>query len=138
MRVNDRGTNGEERAGIQTADAKFGSLKLVSAPEIEAGELACVTLRYVAGDAGLTPCGTLTIYTDSDSDWAPPQLGDSCADLVMPSLLTDCHHRQACQLSDAAYDRRVVSVTAVSVQFDEVGEHHFHEVSRGRAGVIPG
>ena len=59
---------------------KWGSLELVSAPQIEAGELASIHPRYIAGSAGLTPGGTISINTNSDSDWAPPQLGDPSAD----------------------------------------------------------
>ncbi len=59
---------------------KWGSLELVSAPHVEAGELASVELRYVAGSAGLAAGGTVTINTSSDSDWAPPQLADASAD----------------------------------------------------------
>ena len=59
---------------------KYGVLELVSPEEIEAGELASVALRYVAGSAGLTAGGTFSIYTDSDSDWAPPQIDDPSAD----------------------------------------------------------
>ncbi|MCI0834313.1 MAG: DUF3604 domain-containing protein [Chloroflexi bacterium] len=59
---------------------KWGSLELVSAPQVEAGELASIHLRFVAGGAGLFPGGTVSIDTNSDSDWAPPQLGDASAD----------------------------------------------------------
>ena len=48
---------------------KWGSLELVSAPQIEAGELASIHPRYIAGSAGLTPGGTVSITTNSDSDW---------------------------------------------------------------------
>ena len=64
----------EQQAG------KWGTLELVSAPQIEAGEMTGVHLRYVAGSAGLKPGGTVTINTNSDSDWAPPQLADASAD----------------------------------------------------------
>ena len=66
--------------GEQTAGANFGSLELVSPEEIEAGELACIKLRFVAGSVGLGRGGTLTIWTDSDSDWAKPQVEDPTAD----------------------------------------------------------
>ncbi len=59
---------------------EWGSLELVSAPLIEAGELVTVHLRYIAGTAGLAPGGTVSITTTSDSDWAPPQLADPAAD----------------------------------------------------------
>ena len=78
MRVNDRGTNGEERADIQTADAKFGSLKLVSAPEIEAGELAVYNFIWDNSMAsslyihdGLWPSGKRV-----DPDWRPTDFSD--------------------------------------------------------------
>ncbi len=61
-------------------NSKWGSLELVSAPTIVAGELASIELRYVCGSAGLFPGGTIKIDTDSDSDWAPPQLEDPSAD----------------------------------------------------------
>ena len=59
MEVSDEG---------QITGAEFGSLELVSPEQIEAGELACINLRYIAGSAGLARGGTLTIWTDSDSD----------------------------------------------------------------------
>jgi hypothetical protein len=61
-------------------DGKWGSLELVSAPQIEAGEMASIHLRFVSGSVGLFPGGTVSINTNSDSDWAPPQLGDASAD----------------------------------------------------------
>jgi hypothetical protein len=64
----------------QITDAEFGVLELVSPEQIEAGEFACITLRYIAGAAGLQQGATLTIWTDSDSDWAKPQVGDPSAD----------------------------------------------------------
>ena len=71
MEVSDEG---------QITGAEFGSLELVSPEQIEAGELACINLRYIAGSAGLARGGTLTIWTDSDSDWAKPQVEDPTAD----------------------------------------------------------
>ena len=59
---------------------KWGKLELVSPQQIEAGELACITLRYIAGTIGVARGGTLTIWTDSDSDWAKPQVEDPAAD----------------------------------------------------------
>ena len=66
--------------GEQMAGADFGSLELVSPEEIEAGELACIKMLFVGGSVGLQQGGTLTIWTDSDSDWAKPQVGDPSAD----------------------------------------------------------
>jgi hypothetical protein len=59
---------------------KWGSLELISAPVIEAGELATISLRYVSGSACLKPGGYIEIDTDSDSDWAWPQTQDASAD----------------------------------------------------------
>ena len=65
--------------GVQDSN-KWGSLDLISAPVIEAGELATISLRYVSGSAGLAPGGYIEIDTDSDSDWAWPQTQDTSAD----------------------------------------------------------
>jgi len=59
---------------------KWGKLELISPQEVEAGELASITLRFITGRIGLDQGATLTIWTDSDSDWAKPQLEDSSAD----------------------------------------------------------
>jgi len=59
---------------------EFGSIELVSAVQVEAGEPAVVEMRYTAGSAGLEAGGTITIDTESDSDWGRPQLSDSRAD----------------------------------------------------------
>jgi hypothetical protein len=65
--------------GVQDSN-KWGALKLVSVPVIEAGELASISLRYVSGSAGLAPGGYIEIDTDSDSDWAWPQTQNPSAD----------------------------------------------------------
>ena len=59
---------------------KWGKLELISPQEIEAGELASITLQFIVGSIGLDQGATLTIWTDSDSDWAKPQVEDSSAD----------------------------------------------------------
>ena len=59
---------------------KWGKLELISSQEIEAGELATIKLQFIVGNIGLDQGATLTIWTDSDSDWAKPQVEDSSAD----------------------------------------------------------
>ena len=58
---------------------KWGKLELISSQEIEAGELATIKLQFIVGNIGLDQGATLTIWTDSDSDWAKPQVEDSSA-----------------------------------------------------------
>ena len=48
---------------------KWGKLELISHHEIEAGELASIKLQFIVGSIGLDQGATLTIWTDSDSDW---------------------------------------------------------------------
>jgi hypothetical protein len=60
--------------------SEFGLIELVSGGRVEAGELAVVVLRYVAGSAGLAAGGSILIDTESDSDWGRPQVVDSGAD----------------------------------------------------------
>jgi len=55
---------------------EFGVLELVSASQVEAGELAVIELRYVAGSVGLEPGGSITVDTESDSDWGQLQVSD--------------------------------------------------------------
>ena len=59
--------------------SEFGKLELASSVSVEAGELAVVKLRYIVGDAGLVPGGSITIDTESDSDWGQLQISDSIA-----------------------------------------------------------
>ena len=58
---------------------KWGKLELISSQEIEAGELATIKLQFIVGNIGLDQGATLTIWTDSDSDWAKPQVENSSA-----------------------------------------------------------
>ena len=58
---------------------EFGVLELVSASQVEAGELAVIELRYVAGSVGLEPGGSITVDTESDSDWGQLQVSDPTA-----------------------------------------------------------
>ena len=65
----------------QLADSdKFGSLRLESEREIVAGELTTVRLVYQAGSPGMQTGGTITIFSECDSDWAAPQMTDATAD----------------------------------------------------------
>jgi hypothetical protein len=67
----------------------FGSIELVSSSQVEAGEPAVIELRYTAGNTVLESGGTITIDTESDSDWGRPQLADSGSDdflVVSPPL----------------------------------------------------
>ena len=88
---------------------EFGSIELISSVQVEAGEPAVIEMRYTAGNAGLEAGGTITIDTESDSDWGRPQLSDSGADdflVVTPPL--------GCSVSVHTPDHKTSVVTVQS------------------------
>ena len=52
----------------------YGKLALVSETTIVAGEHVTCCFEYVAGEKPVLQGGTIIIFTDSDSDWARPQI----------------------------------------------------------------
>ena len=116
----------------QITDAEFGVLELVSPEQIEAGEFACVALRYIAGAAGLQQGATLTIWTDSDSDWAKPQVDDPSADgylkIVPP---TDC----AASVHTPDHKSFVVTVMSGNLTQGDVIEIILGDRSEGGGGI---
>lgn len=62
---------------------EFGTLELDGPEEIEAGATNAWRLVYTAGSAGLETGGSITIFTECDSDWSKPQTVDPAgADFV--------------------------------------------------------
>ena len=57
---------------------KWGKLELVSPQQIEAGELACITLRYIAGTIGVARGGTQWHLTQSLGRVRVGPLGRRC------------------------------------------------------------
>ncbi len=63
--------------------SEFGTLELDGPEEVEAGAVNTWHLVYIAGSAGVATGGSITIFTECDSDWSKPQTIDpSGADFV--------------------------------------------------------
>ena len=57
-------------------NTEYGYLKLLSDKSITAGEHVTLTFEYTVGTKSLQQGSRIKIFTDSDSDWAMPQLNN--------------------------------------------------------------
>ncbi len=64
---------------ILASAAECGTLELDGPEEIAAGSVATWRLVYTAGSRGIAEGGSLTLFTECDSDWGKPQSTDPSA-----------------------------------------------------------
>ena len=54
----------------------YGRTAIEPVDDVDARSVGTWVLRYTASDRGLTAGSRIEVYTDSDTDWAPPRLVD--------------------------------------------------------------
>lgn len=108
--------------------SEYGSFELLSDATVVAGDHVVVELQYTAGSHGLVPGGTVTIDTESDSDWAKPQLANPDANDYLSVRPPD-----GCSVSVHAPDHKT---TVITLQSGEISEGESIVVTLGGGGGL--